>query len=140
MSKNLKRSKGFTLIELLTTVAIVGILGAVAYPSYTSHLTRSNRTEGQRELLRTANLMEQYFLDHRTYTSDMTKLGLSASPFITNNKNYKIQAVASSVSASKYQLTAVAINKQATNDSACANLYVDQTGKRTATSSDCWEK
>ena len=47
---HLKSIKGFTLAELMITVAIVGILSAVAYPSYTSYVSKSNRVEAQREL------------------------------------------------------------------------------------------
>ena len=62
---------GFTLVELMITVAIVGILATVVYPSYVSYVTKSNRTEAQRELMRLANLEEQYYVDHREYTENM---------------------------------------------------------------------
>ena len=56
---------GFTLIEVMITVAIIGILASVAYPSYVDFVTRSNRVEALQELTRFANLQEQYFIDHR---------------------------------------------------------------------------
>ena len=39
-----KKNTGFTLVELLITVAIIGILASVAYPSYTDYVSRSNRS------------------------------------------------------------------------------------------------
>jgi len=87
--QKVKRINGFTLIELLIAVAIVAILAAVAFPSYTDFVARSNRTEAQRELLRIANMQEQFFVDTRAYTSDMNNLGLGNDPFITENGYYR---------------------------------------------------
>lgn len=133
----LNMQQGMTLIELLIVVAIMGILAAVAYPSYTDHVVRSNRAEAQRELIRLANLQEQYFIDHRSYTADMTKLGMPADPYITQSNNYSIDAL---VVGAKFSLVATAKNEQAIQDSICATLTIEDTGKKTATSVSCWEQ
>ena len=131
-----KFSAGFTLIELLIAVAIVGILSSVAFPAYTDFVARSNRSEGQRELLRIANLQEQFYVDVRSYSADMTKLGLSADPFITENGYYSIDA---KLASGGFVLTAKALGSQATNDSACKELSVSETGK-TLPANACWEQ
>ena len=136
----IKKSKGFSLIELLITVAIVGILAGIAYPSYTEFVAQSNRSEAQRELLRLANLMEQYYLDHRAYTTDLKKLGNTDTTLTTDSGNYKIVATGN---AETYTLTATAQTHQATiDDSTCLTLSVDQAGARlpSTASSDCWEQ
>jgi len=130
-------SLGFTLIELLVTIAIIGILASVAFPAFTDYVVRSNRTEGQRELIRIANLQEQYYTDSRVYTSVMTTLGLNASPFITENSHYSITATVNNVNGT-FTLTATAIGTQATRDGACGTMTVTDTGAKTPTSS-CWE-
>ncbi len=130
--------KGFSLVELMIVVAIIGILASVAYPSYVDFVAKSNRSEGQRELLRIANLQEQYFIDHRSYSTDMTKLGLNADPFITDGGYYSIDATVIA-SGSSFTLTASATTVQAANDASCKKLEVTETGKKTATSTDCWE-
>jgi len=129
------QSDGFTLIELMITVAIIGILAAVAYPSYTDFVMRSNRSEAQRELLRYANLQEQVFVDTRAYAADMTGLGASTASIDTESGNYTISV--SAQSATTFTLQAVAKSTQ-TSDSGCTTLTIDQIGTKTPTA--CWEK
>lgn len=132
----IKGINGFTLVELLITVAIIGILVSVAFPSYTDFVARSNRTEAQRELLRIANLQEQLYVDTRAYASDMKKLGLNADPFITENGYYSIDAALAN---GGFVLTATALEPQKSNDSSCQTLSVSETGKKLPASA-CWEQ
>jgi type IV pilus assembly protein PilE len=138
----LKQIGGVTLLELLISVAIVGILVSVAYPSYVSYVVKSNRTEAQRELIKLANLQEQYFIDHRTYTENMKLLGMTADPYITASGNYSIDSTIGSlegVSGVIFTLTATAKNSQANQDSSCVTLSIDETGTKSAESLTCWE-
>jgi len=64
---NLKR--GFTLIEMLVVLVIVSILAAVAYPSYSKHLVRTRRTEGQIALIEAMQQQERYYQQHNTYAA-----------------------------------------------------------------------
>ena len=140
---NRKYNLGVTLIELLIAVAIMGILASVAYPSYVDYVLRSNRSEPQRELSKLASLQEQYFIDHRTYTTDMTLLGMAASPYITESGNYSIAGVIGSsggIAGVTFTLTATALGNQASKDSGCATLSINEVGVKTATSTTCWEK
>jgi len=132
---NSTKKRGFTLIELLITVAIIGILAAVAYPSYTDFVMRSNRSEGQRELMRYANIQEQVFIDSRSYASDMKGLGANTIKIYTPSKNYRIMV--SAQSSTTFTLKAVAKNNQV-NDSGCLNLKINHLGVKTPTA--CWEK
>lgn len=129
--------KGFTLIELLITVAIIGILAAIAYPSYTEFVIRSNRAEAQSELLLLANRQEQYYMDNRVYTTDMTVLGALNSPFITESGNYSISA---SINNGTFILTATALLSQLVSDTDCPTFTITETGAKGATSDFCWEK
>jgi type IV pilus assembly protein PilE len=61
------RPAGFTLIEAMVTVAIVAILGALAYPNYVDYITRSRIIEGTSKLSDFRVRMEQFFMDNRTY-------------------------------------------------------------------------
>lgn len=62
-------ARGFTIIEILIVVAIVGILSAIAFPSYTNYVTRTKIAEAVGNLSDMRAKLEQYFLDNRTYVN-----------------------------------------------------------------------
>lgn len=134
-----QKIQGMTLIELMITIAIIGILASIAYPSYTDYVIRTNRSEAQRELLRLASLQERYFVDSRSYASDMRNLGMSDDPFVTESGNYSIDATINGAG-STFTLTATAQGNQATNDIPCVTMSITDTGVKTPNGSVCWER
>ena len=64
--------RGFTLIEMMIVVVIVGILAAVALPSYRNHIIRATRVQAQTELLELAGLQEKIFLNSNSYAFSVT--------------------------------------------------------------------
>lgn len=82
------RDHGFTLIELMITVAIVGILAAIAFPSYTQYLVRAKITEATATLAGHRVKMEQFFQDNRTYTGACAAGTVATTPPTTENFQY----------------------------------------------------
>ncbi|ABX48340.1 MAG: type IV pilin protein [Gammaproteobacteria bacterium] len=125
--------KGFTLIEVMITVVIIGILAAIAYPSYTQYIALSARSEGLAALMRIANLQEQYYLDNRVYATDLTKL-VGANPYVTEHQHYSV----SSSGTSSFTIKAVAQGVQASRDASCSPLTISDTGAK-GPSAECWK-
>ncbi|WP_112354082.1 type IV pilin protein [Shewanella benthica] len=129
----MKTNKGFSLIELMITVAIMGILAAVIYPSYTDFVAKGARADGLASLMRVANLQEQFYLDNRQYATDMNNLNLGADPYITDNGLYSVD----STGTTSFTVIATAKGIQATRDSACITIQINDIGERTP--AECWE-
>lgn len=67
MKKISHRSGGFTLIELMIVVAIVGLLAAIAYPSYQDSVRKSRRAEGRAAMMEVLQQQERYMTQYNTY-------------------------------------------------------------------------
>lgn len=106
---------GFTLIELMITVAVVAILGAVAYPSYATHIIKGNRAGAQAQMLDVANREQQFLLANRGYA---TKTVLETSGYalpseVSTRYSYDITVGADTVPG--YTITFTAIGSQASD-------------------------
>jgi type IV pilus assembly protein PilE len=140
------KQPGFTLIELMITVAIVGILAAVAYPSYTQYIVKSNRSAAESFMFGVANKQEQYILDARAYATSIDLLGFTTTAIPTEvSKNYTVTVAADNTATPPtYTVTATPISgsAQATRDTKCATLTLTQAGIKgksgTGSVSDCW--
>lgn len=137
------RKAGFTLFELMVTVAVVGILAAVAYPSYRDQVLRSGRSEAKAALADAVARQEKFLLNNKTYTDSLGADGLNMNA-ATESGHYQVSVVAPTVAcpiARCYVVQAVPQGAQ-TNDTRCATLSMTSRGEKlesgTGTVTDCW--
>ena len=149
--KHTTNRKGITMVELLVVVTIIGILVALALPSYTSYARKANRGEAQQLLMNWANNQEIWRATHTSYASgalmgDGTQLAVP-----THAKyNFFVRASASSPpvvgncanvapTSAAFVLIACPQGDQANDESegvACNPLTLDQSNSKTPAS--CW--
>jgi type IV pilus assembly protein PilE len=127
----MKRQKGFTLVELMVTVAIIGVLSAVAIPMYGSYVLRTRLNDAFTSLASVQPAAEQFWSNNHTF------VGFDRMPPDTPNFTYTL----SNATASTYTVTAA--GRGATNG---FGYSIDQAGARVTTavptgwtsSTTCW--
>lgn len=128
-----KAQKGFTLVELMVVVAIIGILAAIAVPSYQEYVQRARASEATSALADMRIKMEQYFQDNRTYVG-----GPCAAPTGTNTTFFNFGCSAAG-SATTYALRATG-----TGTMAGYSYDIDQSNAKSSSTEDgggnsnCW--
>lgn len=141
------KARGVTLIELMIVILVIGILAAIATPSYRKYMIRSQRSEAKIALLQLQTAQEKRYLQQNSYTNDVTGsvsalppgLGLSN---VSETQKYDITIPTFAADGQSYTATATPKYGQA-DDSDCKNFTINERGVRgnsgTLSPEKCWK-
>ncbi len=130
--------RGFTLVELMIAVAVVALLGALAYPSYAAQIGKGRRADGKQALIELAQRLERFYTERGTYAG--ATLGSSGIYPDQSTAGYYTLSITSQT-ADGFTISAAPRGRQAGD--ACGSYRYNQLGEQTVagtalTASSCW--
>ena len=144
----MRRNKGFTLMELMIVVVVIGILAAIAYPSYQDSVRKSRRSDGTAALMQVAQILERCYTEFNAYDSPScsvvsTVSGVNKIPAtntgsggINGSGYYAISST--TLTSTTYTIQAAPRTLGGQNNDSCGTYTLTQTGAKTPTTPGCW--
>ena len=125
-----RRASGFSLIEIMVVVAVIGILAAIALPSYNEHVRKTRRAAGGACATVVAQQMERF------YTANLTYEGAAADTAVCRDNALDFYNIAVATGARTFTVTATPAGAQ--SGDSCGALTVNQAGAKTPATDGCW--
>ncbi|MBY5949102.1 type IV pilin protein [Photobacterium rosenbergii] len=138
----MKRHKGVTLIELLIVTAVIGILGAIAYPSYQTHTLKAYRSQAMTDLIKIQLTLEEQFTKDSYYSFSLVTGG-TCSFCESKPDRYKLSIDSSGTGEDRYIIAAIPQSTSGQDQDSCKTLSLNAAGIGKAldngtTISGCW--
>ena len=125
---SLRFSRGVTLMELMVVVAIVGILAAIAVPTYRTYMVRTHRAAARACMAESAQFMERFYTSNLSYDDAVIALGCQTDSKLDDHYTISVGDLGQRT----YTISAVPQGSQAAQDADCGTLTLNEAGGRTA--------
>ena len=134
----MKQQKGFTLIEVLIVVAILGIIAAIAIPSYTSFMNKTRRVDAITILSELAGEQQRFLSENNRYGTSSADLGYATDPLLSEDGHYTVSIQNPTATSFILTATPVAGGAQA-GDTECGAFTLNSGGvKGSNNGTACW--
>ena len=139
----MKQSAGFTLVELMVTVAVLGILASIAWPSYQQYVRKARHAEAKAALLENAQFLERNFTQSHRYHTDAQQNPVQLPVIQTPRDASAVYAITLVATATTYQLKATPVAGAAMEGDDCGTFVLNQLGQKalegaTLPVGSCW--
>ena len=145
----MKNNNGFTLVEIMVTIAILGVLAAIAIPNYQNSVRKANRTDAKAALNTLTNELARFYAINRFYTTDMTNFSLpnaAEASALSENGHFRISIAAGPDGIAKnYVVSATQETSYQKKDTECVTYTMTSAGQKSAvnkaagdSTAKCW--
>jgi type IV pilus assembly protein PilE len=131
----MRKSAGFSLIELMVVVVIMGILAAIAIPSYRQYMVFAHRAAAKSFLLEVASRQDVYLGQLGTYAGDLATLGMTV-PSDVSDGGYAISITTVATVSTSFNMPGFTVTADPTGSTTNRNyadgaLSINQFGLKT---------
>jgi type IV pilus assembly protein PilE len=143
MTRPSRAAAGFTMVELMIVVFIITLLAAIAYPTYMDQVVRVRRDAAKTCLSESAQFMERFYTTNLRFDQTLAGVPVALPPCNSGTDVSNFYTISlTAIGQRNYTVTAVPKPAQASRDTTCGTLGLDNTGTKTESGTGtvdyCW--